>query len=60
MFTLEQGTVPRRLGTVDNEVVLPAAMLLPPRPRLGLSDGFRCPEHRGKGDNKRHLLRHAA
>lgn len=60
MFSLEQGTVPRGLCAMHDEVVLPAAMLLPARPRLGLPDGFRCPEDRGKSDDKRQLLRHGA
>jgi hypothetical protein len=60
MFPLEQGAVGRGLCAVDDEIVLPAAMLLPPRPSLRLPDGFRCPEHRGKSHNKRHLLRHGA
>lgn len=52
MSPLDLGAVPRRLGAVDEQVVLPAAVLLSPGPGLRLPYGLRRPEDGRKSNDE--------
>lgn len=58
MAALDLGAVPGRLDTMDEQVVLPAAVLLSSRLGLGLTNRFRGAEYRGKGHYEGYFLRH--
>lgn len=52
MTTLDLGAISGRLGTMNNQIVLPTAVLLSSRLGLGLTNRFRRAEDCRKGHNE--------